>query len=315
MWKRSWLAVWGWLFHLLLRGCRTSCFAFLECLKANLLLRAWRRIVQRACTSPPSRAATAAQPSNVTYVDFGLGAPPLATKKTHPLWRVGLVMAVSALVLAPFGWVVVRSKASAPTRLVTTHAKGRTERLSDGSLVSLLAHSQVQIEVTELQNVAILRQGEALITVASNAPRPLMVHVAHAMAAASAGAKLRVAMNVMAEFELLEGEAYLYLSGAGVGAAAIALKPGMRYPVPIAAGSVRLDGRMDAMRIEERGIECDIEITRDLQVVAATVPTSTALPPAVTRRDLGEAQFTPRALRGPDHAVMEGGDKHHAILS
>lgn len=315
MWKRRWLAVWGWLFHLLLRGCRASCFAFHECLKANLLLRAWRMVVEWARASPPSRAAPAAQPSNVTYVDFRPGPPPLAVTKTHRLSRVGLVMAVSALVLAPFGWVVVRSKASAPARLVTTQAKGRTERLPDGSLVSLLAHSQVQIEVTELQNVAILRQGEALITVASNAQRPLMVHVAHAMAAASAGAKLRVAMNVMAEFELLEGEVYLYLSGAGAGAAAIALKPGMRYPVPIAAGSVRLDSSMDAMRIEERGIECEIEISCDLQAVAATVPTSTALPGAVIRRDIGQVKLSPRALHASDHAVMGSDDKHHAILS
>lgn len=223
-------------------------------------------------------------------------------------------MAVSGLVAISIGWVVVGSNASTSAGVITADVRGAVARLPDGSKMSLRAHSRVRVEATRQQNVAVLDRGEVILEVARDAPRPVIVRAADATAAASAGSKLRVAMNVVIEFELLEGETRLYLSrAANAGAGVITLKKGVPYRVPMRPTGAEFapgHGSMDALLIDG-GI---IETNREVRAIAVRVPISILSQPYLRCLRMSNEQHTQRHPCEPDRSYIGGECKDESYL-
>ena len=76
-------------------------------------------------------------------------------------------------------------------------------------------------------------EGEAIFEVPPDAPRPLIVETFLATARAAAGSKFRVKIDSSVEFELFAGIVHVYPRGANGKPAAIMLKKGVLYRVPV----------------------------------------------------------------------------------
>lgn len=206
--------------------CRAAVESFAACLKANVLLRPFRR-----------REATGEIPTNKTFHELmaalNSAQPVEAMQSSHSCGATGLVLVATAAVVVSSGALVMFIlNTSVSGRLITTGAYETTaSQWPDGSVLSLEVESAVRVNVTEQQRSARVVRGVVTFKV-PNLTLPFMVETPLARVHVPAQALFRVAVSaVSADVDVLQGTVWIYEQGVKGAAQARRLEAGETYHV------------------------------------------------------------------------------------
>jgi transmembrane sensor len=171
--------------------------------------------------------------SNVTHVNWWQGPPhnPPQTqgRRRSAIWRAAatILVAVSAI------YFVDRMNEEAADRTVTTAvSESKTQKLEDGSQVSIKADSSVRVEFTDLRRDVFLSHGRAMFDVVMDMKRPFVVST-FLVDIATVESKFSVTIDTSVEVMVSEGMVAISGRGTKAGAPVVTVKKGETYRVPV----------------------------------------------------------------------------------
>jgi transmembrane sensor len=171
-------------------------------------------------------------PSNVTHVDFRRGAsrvpPPRQVRHRIVSWGV----AAAAAATLPVIFFLASTSGERADREVTTAHEVKTQRLEDGSEVSLGADSTLRVQFTDRRRLVQLPHGQATFNVAMDRKRPFVVSTV-LVDIAAVESTFAVSIDTSVEVMVYEGTVAITAREAKAGAAAVTVKKGERYRVPV----------------------------------------------------------------------------------
>jgi ferric-dicitrate binding protein FerR (iron transport regulator) len=197
-----------------------------------------------------SEQAAKRGPSNVTKVDFWAGSSHRAAEIRRRWQAVGLVLTATAAVTVSIGYLIVfhTNADSAGTKFETAANELRTEKLADGTGMTLGAQSNVRVEFTAERRVVQHLGGEIEFDVAEDT-RPFVVSTF--LVDLSEGTKFAVLVDTTVIVMVHEGVVRVSGRGAKPGSPGIIVKGGEIYRVPVDGfRTVVADGGVDVARVQ-----------------------------------------------------------------
>lgn len=170
----------------------------------------------------------------VIHVDWWQGS---SSQPAHPesrSFRAGWGLAAMVLLMLSMVLFLVPNSDEAPGETVAVAAKEtNTQRLPDGSLVSLDTLGSMRVDFTEKQRGVHLFHGQSLLDVAADRGRPFVVHTFLVDITSVVESNFAVRIDTSVEVEVFEGVVEVSARGAKAGSPVVRVEKGETYRVPV----------------------------------------------------------------------------------
>jgi ferric-dicitrate binding protein FerR (iron transport regulator) len=172
--------------------------------------------------------------SKVVHVDWWQGSSSEPAQPQRRSYRAGWgIAAMVLLMLSVVLFIAPRSDESPRDAVGAATKELTTQRLEDGSLVSLDALASMRIDFTEKQRGVHLFHGQSLFDVAAGHERPFVVHTFLVDITAVVESKFAVRIDTSVEVEVFEGVVEVSGRRAKAGSPVIVVRKGEKYRVPV----------------------------------------------------------------------------------